>query len=201
MVNGNFQEEDNIKEELEALGIRRSKNIFINPWLTALMILALGLGLTVFLGRLYKLDDYTQLASMILAGGAFLVGLQQWKLSRAELAFDKFYERLDIVNNRLDQWPAARNMVKQFWGEADIDEEYQKRMYVYVEIDNLEYATQKYKMRFMVLDDVYREVTLFESRCVSEEFRCYASSQVDVAGYRQDTREIVHRIIAKKKSE
>jgi hypothetical protein len=150
---------------------------------------------------MYKLDDYTQLASMILAGGAFLVGLQQWKLSRAELAFDKFYERLDIVNHRLDEWPSARKMVNQFWGDIDGDEEYQKRMYVYVEIDNLEYATQKYKMRFMGVEDVYREVTLFQSRCVSEEFRSYALSQVDIAGYRKDTRDIVHRIIVSKETE
>jgi hypothetical protein len=94
----------------------------------------------------------------------------------------------------LDQWPAARAIVTQFWNNDVTEENYDIAMYVYVEMDNLEYVIEKYIRGFMEPRDALRGLNCFKSRCVSSEFRRLACQQVEIAGYKPMTIDIVNKV-------
>lgn len=177
---------------LAEYGIKRHLFATVNPWLYATMIISLTL-LSWILAKSEALKcDPANFAITVLTLGAIILGLQQWRSSRHETSLEKFYDRLELANRRLDDWPAARALVSQFWSDGIKDiNEYQKSMYVYVEIDNIEYIIEKYTRGFMEPKDAYRGFTCFQSRCQSKEFRKIAAMQVAIAGYKPLTVQIV----------
>ena len=102
-----------------------------------------------------------------------LLAYQQWWAARTEVAFDKFYERLNYANQRFMEWPAARAMMIR---TAPGDE---REMYVYTELDNLEYAVEKYRIGFMGPDTALRAVHTFEYRCKEPRFACRAKKVIN----------------------
>ena len=183
-----------IKKILNKYGLKRKFISSISPWYFALLIIFISLIIGIFVHYKVSKIDPANASILIMTIGAFMLGLQQWRLNKHEISLEKFYDRLDIVNRRLDEWTAARSLVRQFWTEGDTEECYEKAMYVYVEIDNLEYVIEKYLKGYMETKDALRGVTTFKSRCVSEEFRKLVCKQVSLAGYKSTTIEIVHKI-------
>ncbi len=138
--------------------------------------------------------------------GAVLLGAQQFAASRNEVSLEKFYDRLQVTNDKLEEYPATREFIglpagnDESAGQVD-DDEFFRRMYVFRELDNLEYSIAKYRIGFMSPENAQRSLRTFRSRCVSSErFRAYAHDQVHMRddrdpGYDEETRLVVCRIV------
>jgi hypothetical protein len=138
-----------------------------------------------------------RLATIVLAVGAYILSYQQWRAARNEISLDKFYERLDKADQRLENWPNARSMLRHFWGEETNEEWYQKLNYMYVELDNLEYVIEKYKLGYIHPEQALRGLRTFRSRSMAPQFRellMESINELEDAGYQRTTVEVVLRV-------
>lgn len=124
------------------------------------------------------------IAAAVLALGAFIVGYHQWRAARRETSMDKFYERLKTANDRLAELKADKF-----------------EMYVYAELDNLEYVIEKYRLGYMGPDQALRGLETFRSRLEGDRGAAFAGKVKQVlgkVGYSTSTQNIVRQIILRK---
>jgi hypothetical protein len=164
-------------------------------------VAALGVAGTVTLVVLsaahhLQVDVASQGTAAILTVGALGFGVWQWRLATAEKSLDTLYARIDLANQRqLDAQGRLREPGERRGQELSADEvglffDY----FVFTEIDNLEYATQKYVLGLLRPTVADRAVTLFEERCRKKDFRERAEKLVEDGTYFPLTRELVPRI-------
>jgi hypothetical protein len=115
----------------------------------------------------------------------------QWNDVRRELSLDKFYDRLSLINERYYYWPHARDLVGHFWPNPPDEKTFQEAMYVYLELDNLEYIIMRYHLGFVSRPLLKRAVRTFSSRCQSSVFSSLARQLVNGAGYSSSTIHVV----------
>jgi hypothetical protein len=143
-----------------------------------------------------SLPNGAQIATALIAAAAGIFAYYQWTDTRRETSLEKFYDRLSLVNERYFEWKDARQLVGHFWGPSSDDGEFYKRMYVYLELDNLEYMIFRYQLGFVRKPLFRRAVRTFGSRCESEAFCLLAVELVNGAGYDAKTIEIVNVLVA-----
>lgn len=136
------------------------------------------------------LPNGAQLATALVAAAAAFFAYYQWTDARREASLDKFYDRLSLVNERYYSWEEARHLVDHFWGSGE-PADFQRAMYVYLELDNLEYIMFRYQLGFVTTPLLRRAIRTFRSRCQSREFSSLAMQLVNGAGYHSKTVEIV----------
>lgn len=161
----------------------------------ALSVIAL-LTLAQIFPQLFSAPDSIHAAvTGVLGLGALYLGLQQWSAARSELSLDKFYEKLAATNRKLDEYHGAREFAGPWSDSSEGDEDlaYERKMYVYLELDNLEYAIAKYNLGYMASSDAYRSLRTFRQRChASSEFCRLASTCVETnEGYNWATKKAV----------
>jgi len=143
-----------------------------------------------------KYPNSADLAYALIAATAALFAYYQWIDSRRENSIDVFYNRIGLVNERYYEWAPARQLVPHFWGPTNDEDEFQRRMYVYLELDNLEYMIFRYQLGFVRKPLFRRAVRTFSSRCESRPFGELAKVLVDGAGYDTKTVEIANILVA-----
>lgn len=125
------------------------------------------------------------------AGVALLYAYLQWRAARHETSYDRYYDRLEIANRRSD---AAR--LKELEGDTKATQDHLHTMFVFAELDNLEYLLGKYRLRFVRADLACRALHGFTSRCEDRRFREAAVVWVqrDGIGYEPSTRTAVETL-------
>ena len=197
------------KEEratLETLGFWRGrtehqKGLYLFLGLITAMLLSIGLVVLID-KRVGRVPDglLEVVVTAFLAFGAFLLGAHEWRAARNETSLDKFYDRLEASNCLLDKWEAARPLAGPWPNdgrrdEHDKDEAYEEQMYVYRELDNLDYALAKYRIGFMSDENAHRSLRTFQARCLASREFCDLAirSTVGNPGYPDETRLVVER--------
>ncbi len=162
-----------------------------------LLLLTIAAGLVVIRLNLQDapkgwLDALAAFSALIGAFGAY----KQWRAGRQESSFDKYYERLESTNDRFSAWRE-----KALAGDPVQLLDHLKTMYVFSELDNLEYIIEKYKLAYVKQDLVERALCAFHSRCRSDaDFVTRALRWVGeghdatIAGYQETTRRAVRYI-------
>ncbi len=181
---------------LKQAGFSRHWAVRYIPWLlisiTVVAAIVVGILMQSQTGR-----DGVQAAAGLVAFGAVIAGYWQWMQARHEIAFDKFYERLNLANQRLDTWPAARGLINPLWsGDAGRDQ-FHREMYVFTELDNLEYAIEKYKLGYMSTTNAYRALETFMARCRPSRDFCEAALRLVRGnnGYTETTIKVVEAVV------
>lgn len=187
----------NTKREVERFGFRRTFSVRHGAWIFIGGVTAVALVAGILAQKLLFQLSGPETVTAIVAVSAFILGYQQWSAARNEIALDKYYERLEITNQRLDKWPAAR-LLAGTWPAADNsqhfkeEELFHRTMYVYRELDNLEYAVVKYRLGYMSSETALRCLRTFRVRCQSSEFRDITLKCISVnEGYEPATIEVV----------
>jgi hypothetical protein len=188
-----------LRRELASAGFRRTFRARYLGWIevvTISLIVGSVLALASVFPQFFIVPGLTQGAVTGAIGvGALSLGFQQWTLTRGALALDKFYERLAATNQKLDEYSGAREFAGPWRDNAEEDENlaFGKKMYVYMELDNLEYAIAKYNIGYMSASNAYRSLRTFRQRCDgSLEFCKLASKCVEEnLGYNEQTRQAV----------
>lgn len=180
-------------DKLRIYGIERKKWVF---WVTGVMLYLMMLLATVVLILVWHYLSITQDVDVgieaFLGIGVAFAGIYQWRSAKYEMSIDRFYERLSYTNTKLFEWESSRVLLSEEWVD---DKVFQREMYVYLELDNLEYIIQKYQHGFMEPHDAHRALTCFSSRCKnSRAFKALAIENVSKAGYKPETRCAICRL-------
>ena len=186
------------KEEIEYYGFHQDFSVRFSQ--QAFIVVALVV--TVFLALVIELEDrlnnqqinVAQVPALVLAFAAFVIGFPQWRAVRHEISMDKFYDRLNVANQRLHEWPAARALYcNNLRLETDDQEapqekaEYERFMYVCMELDNLEYALEKYRLGYMKPELARRALRTFRDRCEKSRFRYQVRARLGIPHPEWDT--------------
>src|SRR5205085_2217911 len=107
----------------------------------------------------------------LIAAVAAVFAYYQWADARREASLEKFYERLRLTNDRYNEWKHARELVGHFWDLSEGDPGFQRRMYTFLELDNLEYMILRYELGFVRKRLIWRAIRTYASRCESLAFR------------------------------
>lgn len=156
----------------------------------------------------------TTTAALPIALWTVWLGYSQFIDVRNESSIDKFYERINITNRKLDEWENARKFAGPWYNDSltIIDQEYdpvekdknieqntayQLTMYVCLDLDNIESAIVKYQAGYMSSSNVYRSIETFTHRCAySAAFREIARTCLDSRrGYHAVTKAVVDDIL------
>jgi hypothetical protein len=136
--------EESPSKQLKKYGVSRGLAVRRRPWLYVAIIVFAALGFGLLRERTRNPSDSldgTKVATAVLAMGALVLGYQQWRSSRFETSIDKLFERLEASNKKLREGKTVRFLLDT----EDDPETYEQSLYVFSEIDNLEYVMQKYK--------------------------------------------------------
>lgn len=134
-------------------GLRRDWTVF---WRPLIVLIAIATALIVAVTG----DDNGEEVAATIAGGVLLVGYVEWFLTRRETSMDKFFDRLVTTNN-------YRREIKEEgpYSYNPID------LYVFSEIDNLEYVIERYRFGYMSPVLALRGVNTFKSRLKLGDFK------------------------------
>jgi len=183
----------NPRAQLKAYGVSRGIGVRRRPWLFVLLIGFLAV-LSGFLYEKFRSTasamDGSKVATAVVALGALILGYQQWRYMRFETSIEKFFEKLETINKRLVESDTLRDLLDAVDEKAN----YQQSMYVFAEIDNLDYVMQKYQYGFMSSEQALRGVRTFRARCVHRKFRDRAAGCLEVGGYGNEIKEVFRRI-------
>jgi len=187
---------------LQQYGFRRTRDARRIAWIVIVITGIIAFAAGAVLGDFPSLhQSEANIVTAVIGLGALVLGFQQWCAARNEISLDKFYERLEVTNRRLDE----RKEVRVFagpWGpegsqdQQDEDAIYHRAMYAYRELDNLEYAIAKYELGYMSSENAFRSLRTFQARCnSSQEFCKLAWECVNAnAGYDPITQEVVKKV-------
>jgi|GEM_PF-5137715 len=127
-------------------------------------------------------------ATAVFAIGSFLLAFQQWDAARYEASLDKYYERLDLSNTRFEKLDDVDGYI----------------MYIFMEIDNLEYIIEKYKWAYVSKVQAFRALKTFYAHCrdinqknqhgVIESMNDLAEYWVEKAGYMNSTTSVIKKV-------
>lgn len=181
-----------LSQKLKHYGLNRGIAIRRRPWIYVSLIVfaAVALGILTHLYLDAQKFNGVQTATAVIALGAFILGYQQWRSARFETSIEKFYERLEASNKRLQEWSTVRELL----GAVDDQPHFLQSMYVFSELDNLEYVVQKYKYGYMSAEQALRGVMTFKARCVHVKFRERAKSCLAIGGYSSEMIEIFDNV-------
>ena len=129
------------------------------------------------------------IATIIFLICAFVIGYWQWREIRYESSLDKYYERLDLANTRLENRTGCNKDI----------------MYVFMELDNLEYVIEKYERGYIEAKQAFRGLKTFYVHCRNindlqdddgevKGFKEMALKWVHKAGYHQITKDVVENV-------
>ena len=150
-----------------------------------------------------NLPNAAQLVTAAVAALASGFAFYQWVDAPRQVTNEKFYERIEITTRQFMQHEFARGLVPHFWagksgiaeGKQDGEADFQRALYVYLEIDNLEYMIGRYQQGHAREELFLRAARMFVSRCESEEFCDLAILLVKRAGYSDKTVKVVTEFV------
>lgn len=198
---GMYRPKGAARRQLTAWGVEQPFLVRFH-WLTptAVVIVALAVGVGIGI-ELYAATSNPAAFSVVaapLAAAAVFLAYQQWRLSRHEVTFDKYFDRLNVVNQRLVDWEEARFLVSDDSSEPLTEPTaWRERMYVFYELDSLEYVIEKYRMGLTHPQLAMRAVQTFKERCRWWKFRCLVNETLDGRGdYSASTVTLVRNVSA-----
>jgi hypothetical protein len=186
---------------LKDLGVAQPFLIRWGPvlWLAVLFVVASVLHVNdqLALSRL-RLGN---LATPLVTVGAVFLALHQYRQQRNESTIAGALGRLDLVNSYYRSADAARILGPLFGGAEGpawakglaADATWQQRMYIFLELDNLQYGLERFRLGHSTAYQALRTVDLFGARCHSAVFLAIAQELVaEKAGsYTRETRSVV----------
>src|SRR5438874_5903699 len=102
-----FQKRLKARAEVEFYGFTRSFGARYGAWLFIGIIIVIAFIFTLIAERLPFHVSASEMITGVVAAGALILGYQQWRAARNEQSLEKFYERLEVTNQKFEIWPAA----------------------------------------------------------------------------------------------
>jgi hypothetical protein len=187
------------RETLKAIGMDRSqlrRRFRGEPVLVGLLVMAAIL--TILLGLSFEWPEQLLSGlSLIIALIAFAFGYLQWRAGRHEVSFDRYYDKLELANKWYNDWQLELRR-----SDPEELQDHLKHMFIFAELDKLEYILEKFKLGYVRQDLVERAIRAFRARCeASADFRQAVQKLIEdqerqekYTSYHKSTREAVRYI-------
>lgn len=191
------------RRALRNLGVSQS---FATRWADSLVfgVGAISAALIGIIPKRYPdvLVDFSGLATATIAAAAAIVALRQWRHLRNEATIAGALSRLDLVNTYFMQPERYEVISPLFQGSpgwpANIHNwaSWSQDMYVFIELDNLQYGVEKYRLGYSTPYQALRSVDLFAARCQSNTFYEAARRLVEThaGSYTEETVSVVRNM-------
>ena len=173
-----FRKKRNARKQLKNIGFSSKSSV------VEIAVIVSFLGVVSFIVWLvvkyfnFERVPWSQAFTAILSLGIAIIAYRQWRGARHEISIDKYYDRLEIVNKRLEA--------------LETDRPTPEDMYVFSELDKLEYVIVKYEYGYISPLLAYRALENFQGLCNDRRgFSQIASHWVKKAAYRDITRKVV----------
>ena len=195
-----FHKRPNARAEVESYGFTRSFSSRYGAWVFIGVIIIAILIVGINAQYIPAHQSVSNIITGIVATGAIILGYQQWRAARNEQSLEKFYERLEVTNQKFESWPGARELLGNYPINAGSENEreevlFQRVQYTFRELDNLEYALAKYNLGYMSSELALRSLRIFQHRCDTPMFRELALlCCTRDAAYHAGTVEVVKRV-------
>jgi hypothetical protein len=139
--------------------------------------------------------DSLAIALSAVTGGAVFLGIVQWNISNKHVAFDNAFERKKRTNDMIITHPKELSgILGGVFPGAEDDATLLKRMFVFSELDNLEYVFEKYRDGLLAAKPTLRSALIMYSRCEDRVFAELALDLVKKGRYRKEYQESVRTI-------
>jgi hypothetical protein len=143
-------------------------------------------------------SDFPQIFSSFGIVAALWLASYQWSVTRRHGAFSESFERKAASNGIImgNAGPLGPFIRAARTESAEADEKKEERkivqdVFVYMELDNLEYVFEKYRDREISARSTLRQCFIFVSRCKVPEFRDKAWDSAKLGYYRPEFRDAV----------
>ncbi len=169
------------KEQLKRYKFNRKSSVL--ELATILLFLAFVSVIVWIIVEMFNLErvPWSQAFTAILSLGVATIAYRQWRGARHEISIDKYYDRLETANKRLEA--------------LDIDKPAAEDMHVFAELDKLEYVIVKYEYGYISPVLALRAVKNFRGLCIDRKgFSDKALYWVHQASYREITRTVVKTV-------
>jgi hypothetical protein len=124
---------------------------------------------------------WSQAFTAILSLAIAIIAYRQWRGARHEISIDKYYDRLETANKRLEVLETEKPTAED--------------MHVFAELDKLEYVIVKYEYGYISPLLVLRALKNFHGLCIDRNgFSEKASHWVHQASYREITRRVTRAV-------
>ncbi len=179
-------------------------------WLKTLIVVFTASVIFTVLSRFggFSKQQLFQVATIVAAITTTGLAAFQWRAARHETSFDKYYDRLERANTSFNVHSVHLKKDEPADPSGDLSKHPIARhnftMFVFAELDNLEYALEKFKLGYIRRELVERAIRTFSSRCVEnqsfrEECTVWIGTDADnegrAKGYHDTTRDAVRRIV------
>jgi len=165
------------------------------------MLFAVAVGAAIgALTRSFSAEATVRLATVVVPVAGLLVAVVQWRRGLGEKALDALYDRIELANRMQREALQSLDADEEEKTAADRLERY--TLFVYTEIDSLEYAVRRYRFGLSLnADIVHRAVRHFRSRCASSEtFMVTAAECISQGAYFEDTKITVGLILGEERA-
>jgi hypothetical protein len=166
------------EKQLEQYGFHKKHRIVE---LAVIGLILAGVSLitwSIVVGLEFQRVPWSNAFTAILSLGIAIIAYRQWHAARQEISIDKYYDRLDVANKRLEV--------------VQTDKPSPEDMHAFAELDKLEYVIAKYEYGYMPPVLALRALNNFKGLCRDRRgFREKASCWVNKASYREVTRTVV----------
>ncbi|HTG35816.1 MAG TPA: hypothetical protein VLB76_23065 [Thermoanaerobaculia bacterium] len=186
---------------LSKFGFRQAT--FKRRFLPVMIVWILVISFLVGIWWLHENHVPQDFATAIAAMCAFVFGYFQWRSSRYDKAMEDFYSRLNLANKRRESNKLVSRLLGHPWRSRRVAEspsalggydDHRWSMYVYAELDNLEYVVEKYNLGYMESRHALRGLRTFYQRCLCGHFRDRAWKCVLFMAYNDSTIEVVEKV-------
>lgn len=148
-------------------------------------------------------SEWPQTFSGLGIAAVLFLTVYQWERTRGQSAFSEAFAR-KVTSNRviMDHADPLGEYIKyaQLHAQVPMDAETSKTnvkvdVFIYMEMDNLEYAFEKYRDREISAKSTLRQIFIFVSRCGNPEFRNKAIQFSDLGFYRPEFSVAIKKIV------
>ncbi|MFY9459771.1 MAG: hypothetical protein WAP57_08460 [Aquabacterium commune] len=163
-------------------------------------------------------------ASVLGALVAFFYTNFQWRMGNRQASINEFFQRKQDINLLLLNHEAVRSFLKEAVDRANKHTpeprhlsskesfdalnaiqrieylreiqrfSFDQKMFVFMEIDNLEFALEKYSSGYLDHGQMYRACEIFQSRCYNRGFRYLAATQ-GLVYYKDELKRVIASMI------
>lgn len=179
----------------EPQGVAVVTRLLFNPFVVLGIVLAVATATLLGHAALAKRNIQLNLGNALLAV-TLLLAVFQWHASLEQEAMQRY--EAEITNaNAAESLPSVERLLGRFYSGKTQEANEQIR-YVYIHLDNLEYALERYRQGFASASTTARAVMTFAGHCEQPEFLVYARQQVK--GYPQFVQTVVTSLLTKTES-
>lgn len=157
------------------------------PALIAAVTLIVISAVIVFAKELHHAGVTIEIGSIVVAA-TLAFGIFQWRAALEKDALEKYQAEIKEANEKRLQWQSIPELMKEHY---PTDREH--CFYVYQQLDNLEFAIERYLRGFTSAYTASRAVLTFKSKCEAAGFRDLAKMLVQRGSYSPSVKRIVAR--------